>query len=122
LLPIVCINAGHGDGSNDLKDLMQRKLKCSQKVLEGVAVKDFNMIVTQAEELVQVSKAAKWRVFKTPQYERFSNDFRRNAEVLIQQAKERNLDGAALAYVDLTLNCVKCHKHVREVRMGRLDR
>ena len=40
---------------------------------------------------------------------------------LAQKARDRNLDGAALAYVDLTLACVKCHKYVREVRMTRLD-
>jgi hypothetical protein len=91
-------------------------------VLEGVAVKDFDLIVNNAEELVQVSKTAEWKVHKTAQYERYSNDFRRSAETLIEQAKAKNLDGATLAYVDMTLTCVKCHKHVREERMTRLDR
>jgi hypothetical protein len=102
------------DERKGLKEVMQRKLKHSQKVLEGVAVKDFDLIVNNAEELVQVSKTAEWKVFKTAQYERYSNELRRNAETLIEQAKGKNLDGAALAYVDITLTCVKCHKHVRE--------
>ena len=40
---------------------------------------------------------------------------------LIKNAEDRNLDAAALSYVDLTLTCVKCHKHVREVRKVELD-
>jgi hypothetical protein len=40
---------------------------------------------------------------------------------LIEKAREKNLDGAALSYVEMTLSCVKCHKHVREVRTTRLD-
>ena len=31
---------------------------------------------------------------------------------------DKNLDGAALSYVDMTLMCVKCHQHVRETKMG----
>jgi hypothetical protein len=112
--------AGQGDEPDKLKDLMKRKLKSAQKVLEGIAMKDFDLIANQAEELMAVSKAAEFKVVKTPRYEVYSNDFRRNAENLAQQAKEKNLDGAALAYLDLTLNCVKCHKHIREVKTGRL--
>ena len=52
----------------------------------------------------------------------FSNDFRRSAAELVEKAKQKNLDGAALSYVDLTLACVKCHKYVRESRQSKLDR
>src|SRR5262249_49907270 len=98
---------------------MRRKLQRAQKVLEGVALKDFEMIAQNAEELVAICKEAQWKVLKPPRYEIYSGDFRRNAEALIANAKDKNLDAAALSYVDLTLTCVKCHKHVREVRMVR---
>jgi hypothetical protein len=117
----VGFSAGLGRDDKGLKELMQRKLKFSQRVLEGLALNDFDKIAASAEELILVSKAAEWKVVKTPRYEMYSNEFRRNAETMIQNAKAKNLDGATLAYVDLTLTCVKCHKHVREVRMGRLD-
>ena len=29
---------------------------------------------------------------------------------------KKNLDAATLGYMDLTMSCVRCHKHVREVR------
>lgn len=102
-------------------ELMHKKLVHSQKVLEGIALNDFERIATNAEELVALSKLAEWRVVNTPQYDLQSNEFRRSAASLVQKAKEKNIDGAALAYVELTLNCVKCHKYVREVRMTRLD-
>jgi hypothetical protein len=101
----------------DVKDLMKQKLRHSQKILEAIATNDFDGLAKHADELIILSKEAEWKVIKTPRYETYSNDFRRNAEALVQSAKEKNLDAAALAYVDLTLNCVKCHKHVREVRM-----
>jgi len=120
LLAIVPVMAGHAQ-DNTLKALMAKKLQNSQQVLDGLALGDFDRIGKHAEELIRISKAAEFKVLKTPQYEVFSNDFRRNADTLVQMAKGKNLDGAALAYVELTLTCVKCHKYVREVRMARLD-
>jgi len=119
LLLGVATLSGHGGEpkkDNVLHDLMQRKLAASQKVLEGIALNDFDKIGKEADELIAVSKQTEWRVLKTPQFELHSNDFRRIADNLAKNAKEKNLDGAALSYVELTLTCVKCHKHVRETR------
>jgi len=120
LLAIVPVMPGHAQ-DNTLKALMVKKLQNSQMVLDGLALGDFDRIGKHAEELIRISKQAEFKVLKTPQYEIYSNDFRRNAETLVLMAKGKNLDGAALAYVELTLTCVKCHKHVREVRMARAD-
>ena len=97
-------------------ELMRKKLKHSQLILEGVALGDFKKISENADELILISKDVEWTIIKTPRYEMFSNQFRDNAGDLIKKAKDKNLDGAALAYVDLTLTCVKCHKYVREER------
>lgn len=105
----------------DVKEVMQRKLNHSQKVLEAIATNNFGSIAKNADELIILSREAEWKVFKTPRYEIYSDDFRRNAEALVKSAKEKNLDAAALVYVDLTLNCVKCHKYVREMRMTRRE-
>ncbi len=112
---------GHGQEPKKVGDLMKRKLELSQKVLEGIALNDFDKIGKHGGELIQVSKEAEWKALKTARYELYSNEFRRTAEALVESAKDKSLDGAALAYVDLTLTCVKCHKHVREVRQTRND-
>src|SRR5262249_28775793 len=108
--------------SPKVADLMRKKLTHAQKVLEGIALNNFDQIGRSAEELILISKGAEWRVINSPQYEVHSNGFRRAAEGLIEKAKDKNVDGAALAYVDLTLSCVKCHKYVRDTRMTALDK
>ena len=120
-LAYVPVPNGRAAPPDKVQELMRRKLTQSQKVLEGIAVQDFDLIAKHAEELLVISKQAEWKVLKTPLYEVYSNEFRRNAEELIENAKKKNVDAAALSYVDLTLTCVKCHKHVREKRMARLD-
>jgi hypothetical protein len=121
----VCVPAGRGGDDvtkpTKTQELMQKKLKCSQNVLEGVALNDFDKIADNADQLITISQKAEWVVVKTPQYELFSNQFRRSAEGLIKNAKAKNLDGAALDYVDMTMTCVKCHKYVRETRGVRRD-
>jgi hypothetical protein len=123
LAMVVCIPILSGEGPKDNRgqQLMKKKLQHSQRVLEGIALNDFGLISRNAEDLMQVSKEAEWRVLKSPEYEVNSNEFRRSAVALIKAAKDKNIDGAALAYMDLTLSCVRCHKHLREVRQTRLD-
>jgi hypothetical protein len=110
---------GFGKEPKKENTLMRKKLEHSQKVLEGIALGDFKKIAANAEELIDISKAAEWKAVRSPRYEVYSNEFRRIADGLVKKANEKNLDGAALAYVELTLTCVRCHKHVREVRMAR---
>ena len=109
------------DPPKKVRDLMHKKLENSQKILEGIAINDFKLIAKHAEELIDLSKQVEWKVLKTPQYEIHSNQFRRSAETLIKDAKDKNLDAAALTYMEMTLTCVRCHKYVREERMTRLD-
>jgi len=116
-IPLV---SGH-EQQGKLHELMRQKLSAAQKVLEGIALNDFERIAENGEDLIRISKLAEWRVFKTPRYDLHSDEFRRSADMLVARAKEKNLDGAALAYVEMTLTCVRCHKHVREIRMARLD-
>ena len=120
-IPTLSGHGGEPKKDDKLHDLMQRKLAASQKVLEGIALGDFDKIGKQADELIEVSKQTEWRILKTPQFELHSNDFRRIADNLAQNAKDKNLDGAALNYVELTLTCVKCHKYIRERRDTAID-
>lgn len=100
--------------------LMKRKLDHAQKILEGLALNDFEKLARNAEELVLISQLAEWRAVKTPAYDVQSGDFRRHAQSVIKHAKAKNSDETAKAYVEMTMSCVKCHKYIREVRMTHL--
>lgn len=110
-----------GAVANDVHDFMRLKLDHSQKVLEGIALEDFAEISKHSQAISLLSQEANWRVLQTPDYLQHSAEFRRAADALTAAANKKNLDGAALAYVDLTMKCVNCHKYVRGVRMARLE-
>lgn len=112
--------AAHVYAQTQLAQLMRNKLLYAQRMLEGIALADYKKISASADELIQLSKTAEWMVYRTPRYEMHSNEFRRAAEQVARKAEAKNIDGVALAYVDLTLSCVRCHEYVREVRDARL--
>src|SRR5207248_6303766 len=92
LAALACVPAPHGRAAppDKVQELMRRKLTQSQKVLEGIAVQDFDLIAKHAEGLLIISKQAEWKVLKTPLYEVYSNEFRRNAEELIENRSEEH--------------------------------
>jgi hypothetical protein len=98
---------------------MRAKLAHSQNVLEGLAIEDFDLIDKGAQQLSLASEDASWQVLQTEDYARQSADFRRSCDSLRKAAKAKNLDGAALAWMEVTMKCVQCHKYVRDERAPR---
>jgi hypothetical protein len=102
-------------------ELMKKKLEHAKKLLEGLAVNDFDLIAKSSAELMLISQKAEFvAAQKTKDYEVQTNDFRRALETITKKAKEKNLDGATLGYMDMTLACVRCHQSSREVKIGLL--
>ncbi len=97
---------------------MQLKLKHAQKVLEGVALEDFDAIAQNAETLGLLAQDENWQVYQTLEYRQWSADFQRIANELAKSAKRKNIDEATLAYLQLTMCCVNCHKHTRSIESG----
>lgn len=97
----------------DSKKFMQRKLDSSRDVVKGLAVEDFDLISKSGQDLMLLSHEADWNVFQTQDYLRLSRDFRGGAQRLRDAANQKSLDGATLAYFEVTLSCVRCHKYVR---------
>ena len=104
-----------------VSEFMRLKLGHSQAVLEGLATEDFRMIEKAAQAMSAQSMEESWQVFETPEYLQHSSEFRRAADTLSAAARDKNLDGSALAFVGLTLKCVQCHKYVRDVQMAGLE-
>ena len=93
---------------------MQRKLDDAREIVAGLATEDFQKIGKASQDMMLLSHEADWNVFQTPEYLRMSSEFRGSAERLRDNANSSNLDGATLAYFEVTLNCVRCHKYVRK--------
>lgn len=98
------------------REVMKAKLESSQKVLEGIATENFVTVSANAQKLVVLSQAAGWQARQTPEYKQFTAEFRRHAEALQKAARSENVDAASVAWFQLTISCVNCHRHIRGVR------
>jgi hypothetical protein len=107
-----------GGGSLAAQDrlaaFMQAKLTHSEKTLEGLTKGDFELIVKHSQAISLLCIDEQWMVLQTPEYRERSNEFRRNVDAITTAARGKNLEGATLAYVSATMNCVTCHKYIRE--------
>lgn len=106
-------------GAEDADTLMLAKLEHSKALLEGLATEDYAQLQKHSHALTLLSLETDWNVIQTGEYRRLSEDFRRSTKSLTDMAKAKNLDGATLAYVGLTMKCIECHKYVRSVKVGR---
>ena len=97
-----------------LQAFMRKKLAASEKVLEGLAVEDFDLIAEGAKQLKATAGAAEFMAFNDPEYLEHAADFRKVVNKLAVAAKEQRLEGATLAFLDTTMNCVDCHQHIRK--------
>jgi hypothetical protein len=100
----------------DVKQFMRVKLVHSQKVLEGLTLENFDAVSKHAQQMALMSQDASWNVIQTPEYYERSADFRRSVVELKSAADKKNLDGAALAYMGVTLKCIECHRYLRQMQ------
>ncbi len=97
-----------------VREAMRQKVAYSQQVLVGITLEDYGLIATNAKKLMELSNKTNWYSRQVPEYELFLNEFRRNAQELREAGRQQNLDAASLAYVQMTLSCVSCHKFIRQ--------
>jgi cytochrome c556 len=97
-----------------LAKFMRAKLQASSQILEGLCTEDFALIEKGAETLNTMSREERWRVSNDVMYRQHSAEFRNSVENILKAAQDKqNIDTAALAWTKTTLNCIECHRWVR---------
>lgn len=103
------------EGSEHASVWMRKKMEYSQHLLEGIATADLDMVADNARAMQGLSKVEAFVRGRTPGYRTQLQIFQAATEDIIRQADKDNLDGAALAFTQMTISCVNCHKHLREI-------
>ena len=122
VVPLILASLFAGTDSNytqtekesGVKEAMRQKVAYSQQVLVGITLEDYGLIVNNAKKLVELSNKTNWYSRQVPEYELFLNEFRRNAQELMKAGEHKNLDAASVAYGQMTMSCVSCHKFIRK--------
>jgi hypothetical protein len=94
--------------------LMRRKLEHTRGMLEGLATEDFALIQKHAKLMNELTTLEQWSRPESLRYRAQLNIFWSANKEMMRHAKDKNLDGAALSYTQMTLSCVNCHKFLRD--------
>jgi len=104
-----------------LSEFMRKKLNSSNRILEGLVTDDLQMVAEACDEMLELSSADRWRASNDMMYLQHSEEFRNSVKNLRSKANGQSIDGTALAWVDVTMNCIQCHEWVRNVLIADVD-
>ncbi len=96
-----------------LAKFMRQKLHASNLILEGLCTEDLQMVSEGSQTLMKMSSEERWRVSNDIMYRRYSNEFVQSVEELQKEAEDNDMDGTSMAWVNVTMKCLKCHEWVR---------
>ena len=98
----------------NVSKFMQAKLDSSKDVLEGLVTEDFSLIQKGTKKMIAMSNATDWQVVEGPIFAQQSAEFRNAAKQLLKNAQNKNIDGASLSYLHLTMTCIACHNQIKK--------
>jgi hypothetical protein len=93
---------------------MNTKLNSSKSILEALAKGDFEKLESEAEQMRLIGKLEGLVRKSNPDYKTQLHTFELANQELVRQSKRHNIEGAALAFNQLTTSCVACHVMLRE--------
>lgn len=108
------VTAPKEDDSKDPSIWMRMKLEYSQKILEGLTKADLAMIEDNANKMRGLNRFERFVRGRWEGYPQQLQAFQQANDELIKQARKNNVDGATLAFTQMTISCVTCHKKLRE--------
>lgn len=93
---------------------MKKKLDYSQNILAGLTEEDYDVIADNARAMKGLGKFEAFVRNRNAAYTRQLQAFEEINDEIIRQADNDNVEGVALAFTQLTINCVNCHKVLRQ--------
>ena len=98
--------------------VMKEKLAHAQGVLEALTTSNYSALQHHSAELSRATKLPGWDALRSPEYRRYSESFLRATEDLTKAANDRDLDGAVVHYLSMTMTCYQCHRYMKGARVA----
>ncbi len=92
---------------------MAKKLEYSKMILESLTKGDFESMAKNAESMQRLGKLEGF-VRRNKDYQTQLHSFEVANQELVRHSVRRNVEGATLAFNQLTSSCVACHTMLRE--------
>jgi hypothetical protein len=106
-----------------MSTVMRDKLENTQELLEALVTADYAAMDAAAMRLGRVTEAeiGRWQTPGDPEYTRQGVLFMTAVQGLREASMDRDAEAAGYYYTALVSTCVRCHAHVRRVRLALAD-
>jgi hypothetical protein len=101
------------------QQVMRDKLVRAERLLGDVVQSNWAQLDRDIAAIEALTREPGWAVMRMPEYSRGSEAFLRVLQDLKEAAARRDSQATPIAYVSLTLSCVRCHQDVARGRLGR---
>jgi nitrate/TMAO reductase-like tetraheme cytochrome c subunit len=98
---------------------MRLKLTYAQGVLEGITLQKFDLVITNAAKLRDMSQTNAFVLLVNQEYQTCRTNFQVSVDALTAAAKEQNSQKANEAYMKMAQSCFDCHKTFRREQFVR---
>lgn len=98
------------------RDFMRHKLGLTQDVLAALTEGNLAKASSAAKNMRFLGYFEKNILADRPEYKRQVQFFDFASQELVRQADAKNLEGATLAYMQMSASCVQCHKVMRDAK------
>ena len=99
--------------------VMRSKLAHTQRILEALMTSNYSVLERESAALSRLTETPEWSELKTSELLGFTKSFLAATQALAESARQRDLDGAARHYVEMTTACYECHKYRKGSRIAR---
>jgi hypothetical protein len=110
----VSAEAGQETTDETMSVWMKKKLDYSQALLAALAMGDFEAIKTNGNQMKLLNRVEGFVRRRNPTYKKQIRMFEESCQAIVDSAAEQDLSGATLAFNQLTVNCVQCHRTLRQ--------
>jgi hypothetical protein len=92
---------------------MRQKLIYAQGILEGITLEKYDLVITNATRLRDMSQTNAFLRLGNPGYLERMTNFQHAVDRLKAAATEQSLQRAEEAYSQVTASCIECHRFFR---------
>jgi len=112
--PLPMATTGNKASPKSIQKMMQDKQAHMNQVFAKLVRGQVPKIQTEAETLRMISAVNSWHMAEDEEFIRYNKNFQEALRTLELRSKEGNPDATYLAYIQVGMVCMQCHKHVRD--------
>ena len=98
---------------------MRQKLGYSEKVVEGITLEDYDLVITNGFRLGYMTRSNVWEKLPDPDYLKKTDLYRSDIGAMVEAAGASNTPAMLKAYAKVNADCVDCHRSFRSEQRAR---